>query len=158
MAGDDGSEAESPGVEKAGLIQAPGSAPPPPVTRSSGPSVNLAVIQNPDVFATLKPDLQRMVIEGVDRDLGRDFELSKMKMENEEKEKSRALDERRDVRRLSVAVGGGLVLVGSGIYLYLVATSKDALAAAFFADSMKVLAGMIGGGGLVALYKSPRRE
>lgn len=164
-------EKKADAAEETSLVQPNEGAPPPPsnLQLPTGGSVNIALmLQNPNAMASLSGELQERVFDGLEKDNERQFELSKMQLEmgersrnasmlERQKAREQALDERKHVRRSVVGIGLVITALGSGIYIYLIATGNTDAATAFFADSMKVLCGALGGGGLTAIYKNSRR-
>jgi hypothetical protein len=157
-------------TDEAALVPSAEGVPPPPggSIHIPGGSVNIALMQNPSALASLPPDLQRRVFDGLDKDNERQFELSKMALEAQDRGRTaslqerqearkQAFDERKHLRQLILLAVGSVGVITTGLYLYLLITHRDQAAAVFFQDCIKVASGALGGGGLTALYKGARK-
>ncbi len=164
----DDPEKRAPSAEELILAQPVEAAPPPPGNvQSTSTQLNIALMQNPDTIAHLPPALQSRVFDGIDADNVRQFELAKMQLEMNERSRNASIAERQEIRKSSlddrknmrsivVLFTGTSGLIATGVYVYLLATGRDAAAAVFLSDVIKIAGGALGGGGATALYKGGR--
>lgn len=174
MAGSEDSDAagkKAAAPEEGSLVPSADIVPPPPAGNihvPGGASVSIAFMQNPGALASLPADIQRSVFEEISEDNKRQFELSKMALETQERGRNasllerqetrkQAVDERRHTRFLLILSLGLVGAVATGVYIFLLLTNRDEAAAAFFQDCLKVAGGALGGGGATAIYKGARR-
>ena len=129
----------------------------PPLPPGAQFNVAMGVMQKPDLFATLSPELQREMLTAVDKIDQRGFQHAQEHLASDERIKTKQLEERSKGRKhLYVLAGIGLLLgVGSGltVTIMLINAGKHELAYTVMMSGIGVVGAFLGGTGVASALK-----